>query len=155
MKRIIGSGLLLVILALATAGIALGQKDKDDAPTSWVYFSVMKDESGKPVRNAAVIMHPVNGRGKQDRGGVELKTSAEGKADFDGVPYGMLRIQVLAHGFQTYGEDFDIQKPKTEITVKLKRPKGQYSVYDDHAQSSNPPAKDAPPAAEEKDKKPD
>ena len=70
-------------------------------------------------------------KGKQSRGGLELKTSPEGKCDFDGIPYGVLRVQVLAHGFQTYGEDFDIEKPKTEITIKLKRPQGQFSVYDD------------------------
>ena len=92
-------------------------------------------------------MHPVNPKGKQERGGMELKTDPEGKANFDGIPYGMLRVQVLAQGFQTYGEDFDIEKPKMDITIKLKRPQGQYSIYDDHAKDSNPPAKpDAPPA---------
>jgi len=39
-------------------------------------------------------------------------------------------VQVLAHGFQTFGEDYEISKPITAITVKLKRPQGQYSVYD-------------------------
>ena len=63
---------------------------------------------------------------------MELKTDPEGKTSFDGIPYGMLRVQVLATGFQTFGEDYDIDKPKTEITIKLKRPQGQYSVYDDH-----------------------
>jgi len=38
-------------------------------------------------------------------------------------------VQVLAPGFQTFGEDYEINKPELEITVKLKRPGGQYSVY--------------------------
>jgi hypothetical protein len=144
----------MVLAVLATAGAAVGQKDKDDEPTSWIYFSVIKDDNGKPVRNAAVIMHAVNAKGKQERGDMELKTDPEGKTNFDGIPYGMLRVQVLAHGFQTYGEDFDVEKPKTEITIKLKRPQGQYSVYDDHAKdASSPPKADAPPA-DQKDKKP-
>ena len=134
---------------LVLAGVALGQKDKEEEPTSWLYFSVIKDENGKPVRNAAVVMHPVNANGKQSRGGMELKTDAEGKANFDGVPLGMLRVQVLASGFQTYGEDFDIQKPKMEITIKLKRPQGQYSVYDDHPKDPAP-KQDAPPPAPDK-----
>ena len=50
------------------------------------------------MRNAAVIMHPVNEKGKQERGGLELKTDPDGKANFDGIPYGPLRVQVLAHG---------------------------------------------------------
>ena len=90
----------------ACANTAMGQKDKDEEPTSWIYFSVIKDDNGKPVRNAAVIMHPVYANGKQSRGGMELKTDADGKANFDGIPYGGLRVQVLAHGFQTYGDDF-------------------------------------------------
>lgn len=143
-KRII-NGAALLLFAITT--VAVAQKDKEDlGPTCWIYFTVVRDENGKPVRNAAVVMHPVNASGKQERGGMELKTSPEGKADFDGVPYGKLRVQVLAPGFQTYGEDFDIEKDKTEIMVKLKRPQGQYSVYDDHPTEpakQNPPPPDA------------
>jgi hypothetical protein len=143
-----------VLLAMLTAAVPLSaQKDKDDEITSWLYFVVIKDDNGKPVRNAAVVLHPVNPKGKQQRGGLELKTSSEGKCDLDGIPYGMLRVQVLAHGFQTYGEDFDIQNPKTEITVKLKRPQGQFSVYDDHPNDANAAPKQDPPP-DQKDKKP-
>src|SRR6202166_2800326 len=141
MKQIIGTGVFLVVLA--TAGAAFGQKDKDDA-TSFLYFQVIKDDNGKPVRNAAVIMHSVNAKGKQERGGVELQTDPEGKTSFDGIPYGMLRVQVLASGFQTFGEDYDIEKAKTEIKIKLKRPQGQYSVYDDRAKEPTP-KQDTPP----------
>jgi len=152
MKKTFVAGVVLGLLALS--GAALGQKDKDDAPTSWLNFLVVKDTNGKPVRNAAVIMHPVTAQGKQERGGMELKTDAEGKADFDGIPYGKLRVQVLAQGFQTYGDDFDIAKPKIELTIKLKRPQGQYSVYDDHSKDSNPPAKQDAPPPDQKDQKP-
>jgi len=76
---------------------------------------------------------------------MEMKTSPEGKCDLDGIPYGVVRVQVLAHGFQTYGEDFDIEKPKTEITIKLKRPQGQFSIYEDHPSEGNAaPKQDAP-----------
>ena len=92
MKKILIIGALL---ALSMVGTAFGQKDKDDAPTSWLNFVVIKEDNGKPVRNAAVIMHPV-AKGKQQHGGMELKTDAEGKADFDGIPFGPLRVQVLA-----------------------------------------------------------
>lgn len=141
--RIFFAGLVMVVLA---ASAAWGQHDKDVEPTSFIYFLVVKDENGKPVRNAAVIMHEVNPKGKQERGGMELKTDLDGKANFDGVPYGLLRVQVLAQGYQTYGEDYDVEKEKMEITIKLKRPQGQYSVYDDHPKDPNaPPKQDAPP----------
>jgi len=145
MKKILVSGVVLVMLALA--GTAFGQRDKEEEPSAWLYFLVLKDDNGKPVRNAAVIMHPVNPKGKQSRGGMELKTDAEGKANFDGAPMGMLRVQVLANGFQTFGEDYDVTKPKMEITIKLKRPQSQYSVYDDHSKDpTTAPKQDPPPA---------
>jgi len=39
---------------------------------------------------------------------------------------------VLAPGFQTFGEDYQIDKAEMLITVKLKRPGGQYSIYENH-----------------------
>jgi hypothetical protein len=119
--------LLVFLISCVLAGVSAGE-DKQAS----LRFLVVKDYNGKPVRNAGVVMHPVQTNGKQSRGGLELKTDSEGKASFDGVPYGKLRVQVLAQGFQTYGEDFDIDKPEMEITVKLKRPQGQYSIYDEH-----------------------
>jgi hypothetical protein len=80
----------------------------------------------------------VGKNGKQDRGGLELKTDAEGKASFEGVPYGKLRVQVLAPGFQTYGEDYEVNKPTMEITIKLKRPGGQYSIYENQQNDKKP-----------------
>jgi len=117
------------VLLVATAGWLAAQDE--EGPQASVHFLVLKDANGKPVRNAAVVMHPVN-KGKQTRGGLELKTDTEGKTGFDGVPYGPLRVQVLAPGFQTYGEDYQINKPEMEITVRLKRPQAQYSLYENH-----------------------
>jgi hypothetical protein len=111
---------------------ARAQRDQNEEPTAVLNFLVVKEDNGKPVRNAAVIMHPVSTHGKQGRGGLELKTDAEGKTSFDGIPYGKLRIQVLASGFQTFGEDYDVNQAKMDFTVKLKRPQGQYSIYDNH-----------------------
>jgi hypothetical protein len=145
-KRVVIAGLGLGMLA--TSGMAFPQKDKEEEPTSFVYFVVIKEDNGKPVRSAAVIMHPVNPKGKQERGGMELKTDPDGKANFDGIPLGLLRVQVLAHGFQTFGEDYDVTKAKTEITIKLKRPQGQFSVYDDHAKDPGAAPKQDPPPAD-------
>lgn len=137
MNRILVAAFALALLA--PASLVMAQKDKDEGPSSWIYFTVVKEDNGKPVRNAAVILHPVADTGKQERGGLELKTDPDGKTNIDGIPYGKLRIQVLAHGFQTFGEDYDIDKSKTEIAIKLKRPQGQFSIYDGHAQDSGSP----------------
>ena len=94
-------------------------------------FLVVRADNGKPIRHASVVLHPVGKDGRQKHSGYQLKTDLDGKANFDGAPFGKLRVQVLIRGFQTYGEDFDINQPNQEITIKLKRPQGQYSIYDD------------------------
>jgi len=116
-----------VATAVLLASVALGQDDM-----AVLNFVVIRDYSGKPIRNASVVMHPVEKNGKQSRGGLQIKTDADGKASFDGVPFGKLRVQVLATGFQTFGNDYGIDKPSMEITVRMKRPVGQYSIYEDH-----------------------
>ena len=122
----------LWILILSFVAAAPAKQKKED-PLATLNFVVIRDENGKPVRNAAVVMHPVAEDGKQTSSGLELKTSPEGKASYDGVPYGKLRVQVLAPGFQTYGDDYDIHEPSMDITIKLKRPAKQYSIYEDHS----------------------
>lgn len=120
------------LIFLTTAVLLLGIATAGDSPTALLKFVVVKDYNGKPIRNASVVMHPVKKDGKQSKGGLQLKADAEGKASFDGVPYGKLRVQVLATGFQTFGEDYDITQPEMEITIKMKRPQGQYSIYEEH-----------------------
>jgi len=123
MKRISLAFVVLTMLLLAASA-----EDK----SALLKFVVVKDYNGKPIRNASVVMHPVKKDGKQSRGGLQLKTDPDGKASFEGVPYGKLRVQVLATGFQTFGDDYDIDQPIEEITVKMKRPQQQYSIYEDH-----------------------
>jgi hypothetical protein len=112
--------LILVSFALAQDDMAI------------LNFVVLRDYNGKPIRNASVVMHPVQKNGKQSKGGLQIKTDPDGKASFDGVPFGKLRVQVLAPGFQTFGDDYDIEQASMDITVKMKRPAGQYSIYEDH-----------------------
>jgi len=121
-------GISLIVMGMAATATA----KKKHEPLATVNFVVVRDENGKPIRNASVVMHPVDDHGKQERGGLELKTDLEGRTSYDGVPYGKLRIQVLAQGFQTYGDDYDVNEPNMDITVKMKRPAGQYSIYEDH-----------------------
>ena len=104
----------------------LGAGDNKQASLKFV---VVKAQNGKPVRNASVVLHLVNKNGKQAKGGYQLKTDAEGKASFDGAPYGKLRVQVLTPGLQTYGEDFDVNQPEHEFIIKLKKPQDQVSIY--------------------------
>jgi len=130
---------------LLLSGIAAAEQ------LSVLSFMILKDYNGKPIRNASVIMHPVKGNGKQSKTGLELKTDAEGKTSFDGVPFGKLRIQIIAQGYQTYGDDYAIDKPEMEIVVKMKRPGEQYSIYKDYPEEKKDDKK--PEEAKPEDKK--
>src|SRR5215471_5263625 len=108
------SALLLLVAAVLALPALAGSKSYSN-----LRFTVIKDSNGKPVRNASVVLHPVDKNGHQDKGGLELKTDPEGKTGMDGIPYGKLRVQVIAPGYRTYGEDFEVNQPEQEITIKL------------------------------------
>jgi len=141
-RFVLVSGAMVLVVGLA--GLLAAQDE--EGPQAFLHFFVVKDTNGKPVKNAAVVLHPVNRKGKQEKGGMELKTDTEGKTQFDGIPYGPLRVQVLAPGYQTFGEDYQVNRPDMEITIKLKRPAGQYSVYENQPTQK----KDEPKAPEAK-----
>lgn len=124
-----------LIAALSVAAMAQdsssakrGRKYKVPPPTSHVEVTVLRATTGKPIENAAVIFHPlVDGH---DNGNMELKTNDEGKAVLDLLETGTsVRLQIIADGFQTWGEDYKVDKDNVAILIKLKRPAEQYSIY--------------------------
>ncbi len=138
--RLLALGLAaVVVLGLGLTGRARGQDD--EGPMASVRVVVVRDASGKPVKDAKVVLHPVNRKGKATKGELDLKTDAEGRASIDGIPYGSIEVQVLAPGFQTFGADYEVKQAEVEITVKLKRPGGQYSVYENHDDKKPPDQK--------------
>jgi hypothetical protein len=134
--------ILFAAIALATAGLATvpaaAQATKDDQgwsrkykvppPSAHIEVTVIKSFNGKPIGNAAVIFHPM--QGDKDQGVLELKTNEDGKAIIDVIPIGdTVRLQIIASGYQTYGEDYKIDKPEMTMEIKMKRPGAQYSTY--------------------------
>lgn len=121
---------IALVVVFATLSLAKDKKKKKEDRDSTLNFLVVRASNGKPVRNAAVILHELDYKGRQAKGGYELKTDLKGQTSFDGVPYGKLRVQVLAHDLQTFGQDYEINQPVQDITIKLNPPQKQYSVYD-------------------------
>jgi hypothetical protein len=81
-------------------------------------------------------LHPLNKDGKE-QGSINLKTDGEGKTAFNNLPYGKLRVQVIARGRKTFGQDYDFNTPEKEFEVKLKPPAEQYSIYKDQPQEDS------------------
>ncbi len=134
----------LILLAASLSSFAQrGRKYKAPPPTGRIEVTVLRDVDGKPIENASVIFHLLeNGK---DKGNMELKTSEEGKSVIDVLPVnGTVRMQIIAHGYQTYGEDYQIAKPDMSIEIRMKRPGEQYSIYQLHDNSADA-AKSATP----------
>ena len=132
--------LLVAGLALAYSSLHAGAQDnprrgrkyKVPPPSSRIEVMVVRDTTGKPIEHAAVIFRPVEG--DRDKGVMELKTNFDGKAMIDVIPIGdTVRLQIIAKGFQTYGQEFKIDKESISMEVRMKRPGEQYSIYKDHA----------------------
>ncbi len=132
------SALMAAVVLLMAVSYAQNKKQKEPEGASNLKITVVKSTNGKPIRNATVVLHPVDKDGRQHSGGVNLKTDTDGETSFPGAPYGKLRIQVIARGFQTDGEDFDISQPEQEIVVKLKPPSDQFSIYGDNKEKGEP-----------------
>ena len=123
--------ILICLLSVFFSGAVVAKKkpSEPELKTASVNMTVIRNSSGKPVKNAEVVIHLIDNHGKQKQEGLELKTHDDGKAEATGIPYGKVRIQVIAPGFRTYGEDFSIDQPTHEITIKLQKPAEQLSIY--------------------------
>jgi hypothetical protein len=104
------------------------RKYKPPPASATIHVTVVRDYNGKPVPAAHVIFHPIHG--DRDTGALELKTDEDGNATIDVIPIGdTVTLQVIADGFQTYGEVYKIDKLNMSMEVRLRRPAPQYSTY--------------------------
>ncbi|MBS1806187.1 MAG: hypothetical protein JST28_22830 [Acidobacteria bacterium] len=152
--------LTITVALLVMAGLSLtaqektrrGRKYKPPPPTSKVEITVVRASDSKPIENAAVIFH-VDMDG--DKGNMELKTNEDGKSVIDVLPIGsIMRLQIIAKGFQTYGQDYKIDKAEMAFDVKMRRPTEQYSIYKDH-DGKDGNAETEPDKDQDSDKQPD
>jgi hypothetical protein len=108
-----------------------GRKYKAPPDTSHIEVTVIKGFNKKPIDGAHVVFHPF--KDGVDEGSLEVKTHPDGKAIIDVIPTGSkVRIQVIADGFATYAEDYQVNEATREITVAMIRPRAQISTYTDN-----------------------
>ncbi len=115
--------LLLLTLGLAVAG-----------PPMTTLIIEVKTQSGKPVDRASVVVRFVEGRsvvklGKKIRTVWELRTNQEGQAKLPPIPQGKIQVQVIAKGFQTFGDIIEVDKEEQTVPVTLNPPQAQYSAH--------------------------
>jgi hypothetical protein len=122
--------ILVLLSAFVLSAVALRA---DDPPMTKLRVEV-KSYSGKPIDRAGVIVRFVEGRsitklGKKIRTSWEMRTNQEGVARVPAVPQGKVLVQVIAKGYQTFGEHFEVEEPEKTIEIKLNPPQSQYSAH--------------------------
>ena len=95
---------------------------------------VVKTQSGKPVDRASVVVRFVEGHsvvklGKAIRTTFEMRTNQEGEVNIPSIPQGKIRIQVIAKGYQTFGQIFDVTEDEKTVDITLNPPQQQYSAH--------------------------
>ena len=121
--------LVLVALLIAFVAPAVAQT----AVTKLTVHVV--NDSDRPVDRASVIVKFVQGRdyikfGKKIRDTYELRTNQEGEASIPEIPQGKILVQIIAKGYQTYGQTLDINEPERTVEIKLNPPQKQYSAHE-------------------------
>jgi uncharacterized GH25 family protein len=94
----------------------------------------VKNMDGKPVDNGSVLVRFIEGRsaaklGKKIKTSWEMKTNQEGAVSIPPIPQGKILIQVMAKGYQTYGQTIEVNDEEKTVQVQLKPPQSQYSAH--------------------------
>ncbi len=94
----------------------------------------VKTHTDRPLERASVVVKFVKGRnylklGKKTVTSWQVKTNQEGVAKVPALPQGEILIQVIAKGYQTFGQTFEVNEPERTIEVKLNPPQPQFSAH--------------------------
>ena len=119
-------GLVVVLLGLAWPLPA-------DPPMTRLRIEV-RNYNNKPVERASVVVRFVEGRSPAKLGTKvitqwELRTNQEGVVKVPPIPQGKILIQVIAKGYQTFGQSFEVAEEEKTIEIKLNPPQPQYSAH--------------------------
>jgi hypothetical protein len=95
---------------------------------------VVTTQSGRPIDRASVVVR-FGGRsvvklGKMVRTSWEMRSGQDGAADIPEMPKGKIQVQVIAKGYQTFGDTFEVTEDERTIAIKLNPPQPQYSSHE-------------------------
>ncbi len=103
------------------------QKPSDSATTK--LRIIVTAGEGKPIGNASVyVRFNTSGGFLRHEKQVEMnfKTNQDGSVKVPEIPQGKVLIQVIAKGWHTYGEWYDVEKDEETIAIKLAPPPHWY-----------------------------
>jgi hypothetical protein len=107
--------------------VPANKKDQSPAPSNRLTIEVTGGDSNKPVENASVYVKTIEQHLIKDKKfEVQVKTNQNGTAHVPDAPLGKVQIQIVADGWKTYGQWYDISDPKQVIKIHLERPPKWY-----------------------------
>jgi hypothetical protein len=127
---------LVLFLIFLIAIVANGQdkaadaKAKPDAGAQDVRLTIVVTggEDKKPIDSASVYVRYVeeHKHGKDKKIEMNLKTNQSGVCHVPVIPPGKFLVQVIADGWKTYGEYYDVNQTEQTINITLGRPPKWY-----------------------------
>lgn len=121
------AGLLTGSLAAQTAKENAAPKEAKDAVTR-LRIEVTGGEKSLAVDSASVyVKYPQERTLAKDKMiEMNVKTNREGLARIPGVPRGKVLVQVIAPGWKTFGQWFDLKEDEQVIKINLQKPPRWY-----------------------------
>jgi len=121
---------LLFPLALRGQDKGANPKGKSDSGSSSVHLTIVvtSAEDKKPVDSASVYVKYVQGRllGKDKKIEMNLKTNLSGVVHVPEMPRGKFLVQIIAPGWKTFGEYYEVDQAEQTINIELARPPKWY-----------------------------
>jgi len=127
---------LVAVLLLLFAVAARGQEKEADAKAksdsapkeTRLTIVVTGGEDKKPIDSASVYIRFVEEHklGKDKKIEMNLKTNQAGICHVPVIPPGNFLVQVIAEGWKTYGEYYDVKQAEQTINITLVRPPKWY-----------------------------
>ena len=105
-------------------------KGKSDAASETVHLTIVVTggDDKKPVDSASVYVKYVTERklAKDKKIEMNLKSNLSGVCHVPEIPRGKILIQVIAPGWKTFGEYYDVDQAEQTINITLVRPPKWY-----------------------------
>jgi hypothetical protein len=121
---------LILFIAIVASGQDKGTDAKVNSGSKDVRLTIVVTggEDKKPIDSASVYIRYVeeHKHGKDKKIEMNLKTNQLGVCHVPVIPPGKFVIQVIADGWKTYGEYYDISQTDQTINIALVRPPKWY-----------------------------
>ena len=128
--RIVSFLILLIAVSVSAQDKSADSNAKTDSGLKDVRLTIVVTggDEKKPVDSASVYVRYVeeHKRGKDKKIEMNLKTNQSGVCHVPVIPPGNFLVQVIADGWKTYGEYYDINQTEQTINITLVRPPKWY-----------------------------